>query len=523
MKTRRIAAIDIGSNSLKLAVVEAAASDSFTIITQDRERVRLGQQTLRKRMLSDEAIRLSADAIGRFRSIAETREADSIIAVATASVRQAHNASEFVNRVEEQTGVHVEVLPSMEEARLIGIASAQYFGREAPSLLNVDIGGGSTELSLMDDDRPKKLFSMKLGAVGLTEMYIHSDPPTKAELDKVREEIHFALSQPSRKMQGEQWSVSSGTSGTILNTAALLNYMSANSLEEVPPIEYGKLRKLNKKLAAMSQEERARIPVISARRAEVIVAGALILEIVMKKLGIKVLKTCPYALREGVIIDYLSELETEELRPVPDVSDLKLRDVFAIGRRFGYEEAHAIQVALMAEKLFDELSTEFDLERYKRTLLSAGALLHDVGYHISHEAHHKHSLYLIKHSEMTGFSESEKIVISNIARYHRKALPKETHHDYTSLSDRNRQTVDEMSAILRIADGLDRGYESKVNDIKIRRNGVEVELVLLTEQNVRAEIHAINMKKVAFEKAFKCNLTVTREDPKEFFKKQTTA
>ncbi|NNE65306.1 MAG: Ppx/GppA family phosphatase [Pyrinomonadaceae bacterium] len=521
MKTRRIAAIDIGSNSLKLAVVEAAASDSFTIITQDRERLRLGQETLRKRFLSDEAIRLSADAIGRFRSIAETREADFIVAVATASVRQAQNASDFVERVEEETGIHVEVLPSMEEARLIGIASAQYFGKEDSSLLNIDIGGGSTELSLMKNGKPEKLFSMKLGAVGLTEMFIHSDPPTKADLDRVREEIHFALSQPSRKMRGEEWNISTGTSGTILNTAALLNYMSANSLEKVPPIEYQKLRKLNKKLAGLSQKERADIPVISARRAEVIVAGAQILELVMKKLGMDVLRTCPYALREGVIIDYLDKLEIEELRPVPDVSDLKLRDVFAIGRRFGYEEKHAIQVASMAEKIFDELSSEFDLERYKRTLLAAGALLHDVGYHISHEAHHKHSLYLIKHSEMTGFTESEKTVISNIARYHRKALPKASHIDYTSLSNKNRRTVDEMSAILRIADGLDRGYESKVKDIKIRRRGKDIELVLISHRSVKAEINAINMKKEAFEKAFECNLIVLKEKPDEYRKKKS--
>ncbi len=513
MNTQRIAAIDIGSNSLKLAVVEAAASDSFTIIVQDRERVRLGQETLRKRHLSDEAIDLSIGAISRFRSIAENREADSIIAVATASVRQAKNANEFVRRVEEATGIRVEVLPSMEEARLIGIASAQYFGQDDSSLLNIDIGGGSTEISLMDCGEPKKLFSMKLGAVGLAEMFCETDPPSKNDLRRMREEIRFALSQPQRKIRGERWRTSTGTSGTVLNTAALLHYLSRNSSDEIPPIRIKKLVKLNRYLAELTLSERAAIPVISERRAEVIVAGSLILEGVMKTLGIEIVETCPYALREGVIINHLREIENESLPPVPDVDDLKLRDVFAVGRRFGYEESHALQVARMSEKLFDILAPMFGFERHKRTLLSAAALLHDVGYHISHEAHHKHSQYLIRHSEMTGFLESEKSIIANVARYHRKALPKETHLEYTSLSDDDRRTVDELSAILRIADGLDRGYESRVEDIQISKTKNRVTLTLISSKDIKAEMYAIKMKKEGFETTFDCELVIEKRSP----------
>ncbi len=519
MKTQRIAAIDIGSNSLKLAIIEAAASDSFTIVLQDRERVRLGRETLLTRHLPEIAITQSIEAVSRFKSIADHMEVDKVMAVATASVRQAENASEFVERVEKASGVRVEVLPSMEEARLIGIASAQYFGKEDSSLLNIDIGGGSTEISLMEDGKPKKLFSMKLGAVGLTELYAESDPHSKKELKRIREEIDFALSQPRRKIRGEKWKISTGTSGTILNTAALINYMSDNSLEDIPPIRFKKLVKLNKHLAKLNLKERSMIPVISETRAEVIVAGALILEGVMGALGIKKLETCPYALREGVVIDYLNEIETESLPPVPDVDDIKLRDVFAIGRRFGYEETHALQVATMAEKIFDELSPIFGFERHKRTLLSAAALLHDVGYHISHEAHHKHSLYLIKHSEMTGFSESEKSIIANVARYHRKALPKESHIYYTSLPDNDRRTVDELSAILRLADGLDRGYEGRVEDIIIERRNDAINLTLVSSKDVSSEIYAIEMKKGAFEKTFGCLLIVLHKDSRRASKR----
>jgi exopolyphosphatase/guanosine-5'-triphosphate,3'-diphosphate pyrophosphatase len=508
MKTTRLAAIDIGSNSLKLAVIEAASSDSFTLIAEDRERVRLGHNTLQNHYLSEEALALSCEAVSRFRSIAESREAEVVLAVATASVREARNAAKFVDDLERLTGVRVEVLSSIEEARLIGVAAANFFGSETASLLNIDIGGGSTEISLMENGEPEKLFSMKLGAVGLTEKYLLSDPPAKKELKKLRKEIGFALVQPTRKIKGKSWGVSSGTSGTVTAVSMMLAEQPEYGDILTPPIEYEELVELNKRLASMTIAERSLVPLINERRAEVIVAGAQILEGVMRAFGIKTVVPCPYALREGVIIDHLQEIEMEQLPPVPDVEDIRLRDVFAVGRRFGYEETHALQVATMAEKIFDAMAPVFGLSRHDRTLLSAAALLHDVGYHISHEDHHKHSLYLIKHSEMTGFSESEKAIIANTARYHRKSLPKRSHPDFVALDKEEKDIVRKLSSILRLADGLDRGYKSRVNDVLIEKSGPEVSLTLVSDRDCSNEIYAIKMKRESFEKTFHCRLTV---------------
>ncbi|CAN5716630.1 Ppx/GppA phosphatase family protein [soil metagenome] len=508
MKTQTIAAIDIGSNSLKLVIVEAAASDSFTVVLQERERVRLGHETLKTHRLSSEAIDLSAEAISKFRSIAESREADVILAVATASVREAQNAQEFVSEIERRTGVYVEVLSSLEEARLIGIAVAQYFGADESSLLNIDIGGGSTELSLMKNNFPEKLFSMKLGAVGLTEKFISGNPPKSKEIKDLRAEIILALEQPKRKIKNERWAFSTGTSGTINTLGFLLNFESGNGSDVKTEIQLKKLIALNKKLAEMNTEKRSLLPNISPQRAEVIVAGGQILEGVMQTLGIETLQPCSYALREGVIIDYLRETEAESLPPVPDVEDIRLRDVFAIGRRFGYEENHALQVAALAEKMFDQIASAYGLKRHWRTLLSAAALLHDVGYHISHIAHHKHSLYLIKHSEMTGFTEAEKLMIANIARYHRKALPKDKHSDFTSLEEKDRKTVSRLGAILRLADALDRGYENHIKNLKIKREKTNVLLELVGDKNSQAEMLAVEEKKDVFEYAFECKLKV---------------
>jgi len=512
MKTQTIAAIDIGSNSLKLAIVEAAASDSFTIILQERERVSLGRQTLQNKRLSREAIDLSADVVAKFRSIAESRSADSIIAVATASVREADNAEEFVSELKRRTGVTVEVLSSIEEARLIGIAAAQNFNFIDGNLMNIDIGGGSTELSLMRDGEPYKLFSMKLGAVGLTEKFIASNPPKKKEIENIRAEIASALERPLRKVKGEAWQISTGTSGTILNLAGLLNFQNNEKPSSSKPvIQLKKLTALNEMLARISTEERAKLPVISPQRAEVIVAGGQILENVMRALRIETVQPCSFALREGVIIDHLREIEAESLPPVPDVDDKRLRGVFAIGRRYGYEEKHALQVADLAEKIFDALAPLYNLKRHWRTLLSAAALLHDVGYHISHESHHKHSLYLIKHSEITGFSENEKLVIANTARYHRGSIPKESHGDFMKLPEKDRKTVAQLGAILRIADALDHGYENRIEDIRFKSGAQSLTLKLVSNEDCTAELQAVEQKKDLFEAAFNTKLVTIAE------------
>lgn len=508
MKTQTVAAIDIGSNSLKLVIVNAAASDSFTVVLQERERVRLGHETLKTHQLSPEAIDLSADAIAKFRSIAESRNANVILAVATASVREAANAAEFVSEIERRTGVRVEVLSSLEEARLIGIAAAQNLGAAKQTLLNIDIGGGSTELSLMKAGEPDKLFSMKLGAVGLTEKYISGNPPKAKELGNLQMEIAMALEKPKRKLNNERWEISSGTSGTILNLASLLGAEEGNGVKDKPQIQLKKLIALNEKLGKMTLEERAVLPGISRQRAEVIVAGGQILEGVMRGLQIETVQPCGFALREGVIIDYLREIEAESLPPVPDVEDRQLRGVFAVGRRFGYEEKHALQVAFLAEKIFDELAPIYKLQRHWRTFLSAAALLHDVGYHISHESHHKHSLYLIKHSEMTGFSEIEKLVIANIARYHRGAFPKEKHADFMVLSEEHKSVVWKLGGILRLADALDRSYENRIKNVKFKLIADNLVMKLVAAENYEVEQQAVENKKDLLEAAFLCKLEV---------------
>ena len=383
----KLAAIDIGSNSIKLVVVDAAASDSFAVITREKEFVRLGHQTLRRGHISHATIDRAVECLQRFRSIAEVRGAESIIATATASVREANNSSQFVREVEQQTGIKVEVLSGIEEARLIGLAASQSCSPTGATNLNLDIGGGSTEISVFREGVPLALFSVDLGAIGLTEKFLKSDPPKAKELGDLRHQVQAAFERPARELRNATWQQATGTSGTILALgAALRSRLESDSQRKNQPaqpsefdISLGLLLRFNVSLASLTVADRKRLGGLSAQRSEIIIAGGQILEGAMRALRLNSLLTCEWALREGVIIDRLRELEAESRPPVSHFADPKMRSVHAVGRRFGYEEAHSLQVARLAEKVFDSLAPSEEMTRHQRTLLSAAALLHDIG------------------------------------------------------------------------------------------------------------------------------------------------
>ncbi|HXC68957.1 MAG TPA: Ppx/GppA phosphatase family protein [Pyrinomonadaceae bacterium] len=509
----KLAAIDIGSNSIKLAVVDAADSSSFAVVTREKDVVRLGHETLRKRRLSPDAIRRAVASIQRFKTIAEAHQVDTIVAVATASVREANNAAQFIREVEQRTGLRVEILSGVEEARLIGLAASHGCSLSGATNINIDIGGGSTEISLFRNGTALSLLSLKLGAVGLTERYLRSDPPKTKELDSLKTEVHAAFERPRRELRNFKWHQASGTSGTILAIGAALRSASTNNgrkNQAVQPTEthiaLSQLEELNARMANSSLADRRALTGISSQRSEIIVAGSLILEEAMRAFGINVLRTCDWALREGVIIDSLRETE-DESRPAPEFADQKLRGVHAVGRRFGYEETHARQVAKLAEKIFDSLAPAENLSRHHRTLMLAAALLHDIGYHIAHESHQKHALYLIKNSELTGFSEAERAVIANIARYHRGPLPKNRHADFAALNLADREIVSKLAAIVKLADALDRSHDSRVYDLQCHDGAKSLHVELCSTADCSNEMLEVERKRDLFDQAFNRTLT----------------
>ncbi|MCA1579045.1 MAG: ethanolamine ammonia-lyase reactivating factor EutA [Acidobacteria bacterium] len=293
----KLASIDIGSNSIKLVVVEAAAGNSFAVLASEREVVRLGQETLVNRHIGEVAKRRAIDCLKRFRAVAETHGAETIAAIATASVREANNAQEFIRAVEHETGLRVEVLSGIEEARLVGLAASQGCTDKGLTSLNIDIGGGSTEISIFRDGEPLKLVSVKLGAVGLTDRFIRSDPPAPDELDQLRSEIRSSLQSIAGALLQQGWDYTTATSGTAVTIAAAFNGTTTIALPE--------LKRLNAKLASLTMAERSTIMHFAPQRADIIVAGGFVLEETMNALAIASLRVCEWSLREGVIIDRL--------------------------------------------------------------------------------------------------------------------------------------------------------------------------------------------------------------------------
>lgn len=514
----RVAAIDIGSNSIKLLVAETAANGTLLPLRREKSMVRLGHETLLKGHLSSEAIVKAIRTLSVFKTLAHNLGAEHIITVATASVREADNAQAFIREVESRTGIRIEVLSGVEEARLIGIAAARGYGTKGSSmrgkiLLNIDVGGGSTELSLMRGATALMLQSMKLGAVRLSEQFLASDPPKPKDLLALQREIEGALERPIREMKGAKWAAVTGTSGTIIAISAAFQSLAypdnesisgGKSSGQLPSVTMTRsaLAEFNQHLASLSLAERKKIRGISEQRAEIIVAGGQILEQIMRAFKIARITTCDWGLREGVLLDRLSEWTSAPHKPRSKELDARLAGAEALGERFGYEAAHGKHVSVLATKLFDQIRSLHGLKTHDRTLLAAAAILHDIGYAISPESHHKHSLYLILNSELTGFTDLERQIIANIARYHRRAFPKSNHEFFSTLSMEDQGKVWMLGGILRLADAMDRSHESRIKNFKVVLRGGKIRLSLKSSRRCDHEIWAIEQKKDMFEEAF---------------------
>jgi exopolyphosphatase / guanosine-5'-triphosphate,3'-diphosphate pyrophosphatase len=292
----KIAAIDIGSNSMKLAVAEVNGSD-FNVTQRDRRRVRLAAMFTEEFVLSGDAFMQARKAMSELCAVAHENGADVIIAAATAAIREAVNRDEFVGEMETLTGIQIRILSDIEEAMLTGLAA--YHQIKHGALLNIDIGGGSTELCLMKDGVPARFISIPIGAVNLTRECLSGDPPGDSELAALCTRIEARLLPAHAELKDESWEITTGTSGTILHFASLLGFGET----EIPLSRIGGL---NSVLARLTIEERTRLPNLSRERAEIIVAGGRILESVMRVLGVDRLRPCSFALREGLIIEYLN-------------------------------------------------------------------------------------------------------------------------------------------------------------------------------------------------------------------------
>lgn len=477
-----LAAVDVGTNSLHLVVARTTDGDRFEVISREKEMVRLGSGSSEMKELTPDAIDRAVAALGRFRKIADSHGAP-LRAVATSAVREAENRKELLRRARKEAGVDIEVVSGVEEARLIHLGVLQALEVYDRRLLLCDIGGGSTELLLGERGEVAASVSFKLGAVRLTNRFFAGDRLHPSAVASCRRHIQATLSSFDRAARKHGFDVAVGSSGTIEQVLRL-----ARGLEGAEPLRVLNGAVLRRKqvaavvealIAARADGSTSSLPDLDPKRADIILAGALVLEGVVKRFGIKELVISEYALREGVFLDTIQRQHGRELHHLRDVARRSVVDLMAACDE---DPTHSEHVARLALELFDATQPIHGLGDDARSWLEAGALLANVGLVISHGKHHKHSYYLIRNSDrLVGFTDTELEVVAQIARYHRKSAPKASHAEWEQLDADDQRTVQVCAAILRVAIGLDRGHRQAVEGVRVVISDEAVVVEVLAE------------------------------------------
>jgi exopolyphosphatase / guanosine-5'-triphosphate,3'-diphosphate pyrophosphatase len=460
----KIAAVDLGSNSFHMVIVETSARGGFRVIAGEKEMVRFGASTLARGRISATAMRRGLDVLRKYKRIARTQGVDKTIAVATSAVREARNGEDFLDRVGREIGFWPKAVSGEGEARLIYLAALHSIHLEGKRALVVDIGGGSVELALGEGGRLEWVASEKLGVLRMAAAFGESDPLGRKAEAKLVERVERSIEAHARYVREAGFDAAIGTSGTILALGRMAHHMSTGELPEALhhlTVSSERMHELRERLVRSDLRERLRMPGMDPQRADIIVPGAVLLDTLLDRLGVRQLVLCEWALREGILLDYVHG-HPRALARAEAYPDVRRRSVVALAERSQYDEAHARHVAALALSLFDQTAARHGLETRERSLLEYAALLHDVGHHISYPGHHKHSYYLIKNGGLRGFDPREIETIANVARYHRRGHPRRKHEGYATLKRRERRAVRILAGFLRVADALDRSHRQVV-------------------------------------------------------------
>ncbi len=516
-KQRVLAAVDVGTNSFHLVVVRLLDNNQFSTINREKIVVRLGEGPKEFKRLTDEAMSRGIEAMRMFVSVAE-RAGAPIRAVATSAVREAANGEEFVRRVRAATGVEMEVVSGFEEARLIYLGVLQALPVYNDRVALVDIGGGSTEFLIGERGRTRYANSLKIGAIRMTQRFFPKEAVTAKQVEACRALVRGEIYHAAQEIRASGCRTLIATSGTVQTVAAMAMTARGESITDslngvhISRREVSEV--LDMVLATRSMAQRERLPGIDPRRADIITAGAVVLETILQECDADGYIVSSYALREGIVLDTISKLAGGR-DGLAHLSDLRYESIMRIGRMYNFDEGHGRHVADLALSIYDQLADVHRLEDDSRELLEAAALLHDVGYYISHANHHKHSLYLIQNSETLGFNNEELAVIANVARYHRKSHPKNGHPAFAALRRSDQRRVRVLAAILRVADGLDRTHDARVRSVRVdcSKRSIMLRLACDPGANLAFELWSLNRKKALLEEVFE--RTVNVEVPKE--------
>lgn len=505
----KLAAIDVGTNSIHLLIARVAADGQVEPLDRAKDMVRLGDSAF-KGVISPDAFARATDCIRRFRAQAERAGVDAIIAVATSAVREAENGGDFVRVVRDETGIELTVIRGEQEARLIYLGARSAINLGGKKALIIDIGGGSVELIVGDAREAHYATSLKLGVLRLLDQYTPSDPITPDQRLRLAEQLHRALEAPTAAIRKIGFDLVAMTSGTARAVADLCP--PSASQEKPRPVAFKDVYELEQKLCSLTAAERSRLPNLDPKRVDSIVPGVILVRSLLEVAHADSYVLCEAALREGLVADYAAR-NGPGIQLIDEYPDLRRRSVVRLARRCNANQAHAEHVARLALDLFRGLRPLHGLANADGELLEFAALLHDIGFHVAASKHHKHSAYLIENADLQGFTADEIQTLAQAVRYHRKATPKEGHPGYAALPATGKQKVRVLAALLRLADGLDRGYAQLVRGVRCRIGDKAVEVTLSAGSDAELEVWGARRKRDLAEEVFdrKFKFTVERE------------
>ncbi len=517
MKTSQdpITVIDIGSNTIRSLIVEPLTDGAHRVLDDEREMARLASGLDQRGRLSAAAIARAVEALRRMSDIARARGSRRITVVATSAIRNAANRAVFLRKVKQETGLRVRVISGEEEAQLAFESAAQSFDLADRPCAVVDVGGGSTELILSLGRHVQHLYSLPLGAVALTERFLVSDPPRGRELKELRRELrHRLIAAGIQTNPPPQVAIASGgTASAAAQMAMAIQGLSGRSAQGFEMTQADLLH-LRDALAARELSERRQMPGLSPERADIIIAGVIILLEVMRHLKVNRLCVSARGIRHALINRMISGSGSTRRNGASSPRQ-RVDAAEAFAAALSWEQKHARQVQRLSLALFDQLQGALELDPEERDLLSAAALLHDVGYVVSYHKHHKHSYHLIAHAQLDGFSPREREVIALVARYHRASPPRRRHDAWAALPRSDRTLVERLSALLRVADALDRRHTQVVAELRASVSRRRVRLALYGRSDLSVEIHAAEEKADLFNRIFAhelqlCSVAVRR-------------
>ena len=511
---RVVSFIDIGTNSVRLLVVRLNPNHSYSILSQQKQQVRLGEGEFEEEEILPDAIERLVVVCKKFTELAQSFNTEEFVAVATSAMREAANQQEILHLLRHESRLDVRVISGQEEARLIYLGVSSGINLEDRQAFFIDIGGGSTEIAIGDKQNYQFLDSFKLGAIRLSNHYLSdnvTEPVSPEGYKKIQQHVKDAIVHSLKKISKQKPDLAIGSSGTIMNLAEIAQkafHENGDSNENI--LTHKDLRKVIDLLCSLPLEQRRKIPGINPERADIIIPGGAILDVFLKELSFDSIMITSRGLQDGLLVDYLSRMDAFPL--FGDLSP-RQRSVLQLGRSCGINEVHARTVTSIVLELFDS-AKDLKLHNYgdwERELLEYATFLHDIGSFISYTNHHAHSYYMIKNSELLGFDQKEVNFMANIARFHRKRTPRKKDPEILELDTREREALRILTTFIRLGESLDRSHTALVQHVRF--SGVDkdtVTLEVVARGDCQLEIWGVDAEKKAFEKIFGKKLVLER-------------